>query len=267
MKVKTIRILLFVGVVALSSCTSTKNIAMFQNLKKQALDQKPIGIEPPVYHIKAFDNLYISILTLDPEVNNIYNPSNAGSSASAGTDQAFGSPIGQLINGYRVAADGTINLPILGKLKVAGLELEEAEEKLKLKAEEYLQEPTVQIKLLNFKINVLGEVNVPGIVYNYEGSMNIYEAIGNASGITNFADLKNIVVNRQIGNMTNSFKIDLTKDNVYNSDVYYLQPNDLVYIPPTNMAMRDEGRSNYSLFLGTISSVLLIVSIILTSTH
>jgi polysaccharide export outer membrane protein len=97
--------------------------------------------------------------------------------------------------------------------------------------------------------------------------MNIYEAIGNASGITNFADLKNIVVNRQIGNMTNSFKIDLTKDNVYNSDVYYLQPNDLVYIPPTNMAMRDEGRSNYSLFLGTISSVLLIVSIILTSTH
>ncbi len=262
MKIKITCILLLAVVATLSSCKSAKDITMFQDLKKQTFEQKPMSVKPPEYRIKISDNLYVSILTLDPEVNIIYNPSSAGSGASSGTDQAFGSEIGQLINGYRVATDSTINLPILGKLNVVGLKLEEAEKKLKIKAEEYLQDPTVQIKLLNFKVNVLGEVNVPGLVYNYEGSMNIYEAIGNASGITTFADLKNIVVSRQIGNLTNSYKIDLTRDDIYNSAVFYLQPNDLIYVPPTNMVMRDESRSNYSLFLGTITSVLLIITLI-----
>ena len=242
------------------SCKGTKDITMFQDLKKMKYIQNTISNTPPAYRIKVFDNLYLSVLTQDPNVNNIYNP-NQGSGESSSTNQMYGSSIGQYINGYRVAEDSTVNLPVIGKINLVGLTLKEAEERILLKAKEYLRTPTVQVKLLNFKINVLGEVNSPGFVYNYEGSMNIIEAIGYAQDITEYADLRNVVVNRQINNITNTYKVDLTTNDIYNSDVFYLQPNDILYIPPSKLVRRSENTSTYSLLLGTLSMVLVLISI------
>ena len=146
--------LLLIAVIIQTSCISTKDIIMFQE-SKEDYGLYNITRETPEHRIKPFDNLYLSVLTLDTEVNMLFNPSLAGSGFNSGTQQMYGDRASQYLNGYRVAADSTISLPILGEINVVGLTLIEAEKQLKKRAEEYLREPAVQVKMLNFKVNVI----------------------------------------------------------------------------------------------------------------
>jgi len=214
--------------------------------------------------IEPNDNLYISVLTLDPEVNQLFNPSRGGSGLNSGTQQMYGSPESRLINGYKVSPDSTIQLPILGKIKIVGITLEKAQEILKQRAEEYLKEPTVQVKLLNFRVNLSGEVRNPGIYYNYEGQLNIYEAISMASGITDFADLHNVIVKRESHDKVLTYNLDLTNNSVYTSEVFHLQTNDLIYIPPSTLKRRTQNSDTYSRILSTISTLLVAAALFLS---
>lgn len=260
MKNSTVIFLFFVVAFSQFSCTSPKDIIMFQDLR-QELELYDVPNHLTEHKIRPFDNLYLSILTLDPEVNKLFNPSLEGDGYNPGTQQMYGDKTSQFINGYRVSEDGTINLPILGEINFLGLTLEEAEKHLKAKAEEYLKKPTVQVKLLNFKVNVSGEVTVPGLYYNYEGRLNIIDAISMANGVTQYADIKNIIVIRQTRRSTKSFKLNFTDRSVYSSDVFYLQPNDIVYIPPNKFKRQMEYNSTYSLILSTISTVLVALTL------
>jgi len=261
MKVNRIIGLLFILV--LYSCSNTKDITMF---REEMGNYRPfLAPSKPFEHtIQPFDNLYLSILTLDPEVNQIFDPSLAGNGYPSSRN-LYDTPSGQYIYGYRVSAEGTITLPILGELNLVGLNLMEAEARLKSKAEEYLKEPTVQVKFLNYKVNVSGEINSPGVYYNYEGNINILEAISMAQGITDYADLHNVSVKRYLGDNIYTYSVNLTDNSVFASEVYYLQPNDLVYIPPTKLKRRRENSDTYSKFLGTLSLLLVAVTLVLNN--
>ena len=250
--------LMFITIILVSaSCKSTKEFTLFQDMKEIAYLRTNLNDRPPKYKIKVFDNLYINISTTDNEVNQMLNPglSGGGNVASSLTS---GSGVGQFIDGYHVIEDSTISVPILGDIKIAGFTLEEAENLIRVKAEEYLKNPSVQVKLLNFRLNVLGEVNSPGIYYNYEGAINIIDALGMAGGTSINSNLKKVVVNRQIDNVNYSYKVDLTNTNLYRSDVYYLQPYDVVYVPPSKKIMRSENLGTYSIIVSTLTSLLLI---------
>ncbi|AHW62269.1 polysaccharide export outer membrane protein [Draconibacterium orientale] len=243
-----------------TACSNTKNITMFQtNVEKADYFQVPGAA--PEHKIKPYDNLYLSILTLDSEVNKLFNPSLAGNGIYTGTQQMFGDPTSKYINGYRVSADSTIILPILGKIKLVDLTLDQAEDRVMRRAQEYLKEPTVQVKLLNFKVNISGEVKNPGIYYNYEGSLNILDALSEANGYTDFADLSNVTVKRHNGNRIYTHKVDFTNNSIYSSNVFYLQPNDMVYIPPSKLKRRNVNSDTYSKLLGTLSVLLVAASI------
>lgn len=242
------------------SCSSTKDIVMFQAPEKD-LNQFYVPQRVTEHKIVPFDNLYLSVLTLDPEVNKLFDPSLAGNGLSSGTEQMYGTPTSQHINGYRVSAKGTITLPIIGKIILAGLSLNEAQDRLRERTEEYLKEPTVQVKFLNYKVNISGEIKNPGIYYNYEGSINLLDAISMANGTTDYADLKNVMVKRYHGDRIYTHKINLTDNSVFSSDIYYLQPNDLVYIPPSELKRRRENSDTYSKILSTISTLLVAVAL------
>jgi polysaccharide export outer membrane protein len=261
---KTLIFSLFtVAIFILFSCSSTKNIRMFQETTNDP-GKVHIPPSPPKIEIKPFDNLYISIKTLDEEVNRIFNPSNTGGTGySSGTSSNYGDPTSQYINGYRVAQDSTVTLPVLGKINFGGLSLEEATERLRIRAEEFLREPTVDVKFLNYRVNLSGEIRTPGVYYNYEGSLNIYDAIGMANGITDFANLRNVVIKRQNDNKVYTHHVNLTDNSVYNSEVYYLQPNDIVYIPPDNLKRRRDNSDTYGRFLSTISTLIVAVAFVL----
>jgi polysaccharide biosynthesis/export protein len=260
---KVLLLYILLVIIFLSSCRSASELTMFQDLKGNA-SLFGFPSDAPEYLIKPFDNLYLSILTLDPQVNQLFNPSTVGGTGlGTGTQQMYGDRASQYINGYMVTEEGFVTLPILGQIKVAGLNLHEAQEQLKQKAEEYLKEPNVKVKVLNFKINVTGEVQNPGLYYNYEGNLNIIDAISMANGITQFANLEDVLVIRHNENETKTYNLNLTNKSVYLSDVFYLQPNDIVYIKPNKNKRANENNNIYSLVLSTVSTLMVAITLML----
>lgn len=253
---------MLVALLIVSSCRSPKDLIMFQETMGNAAGIYTTS-PPPKHKIKPFDNLYISIMTLDPDVNRQLNPSTLSSpNSSGGTSQMFGEPTSKYINGYVVSSDSIVTLPMLGDINLVGLTLTDAEQRVKIRAEEFLKDPQIQVKLLNYRVNVSGEVKVPGLYYNYEGNISMFDAISLSQGITEFADLKHVVVKRQAGNNFITYKVDLTDNSVYNSDVFYLQPNDLLYIPPSDLKMRNANSDTYGKLLSTISTLLVAAALI-----
>jgi polysaccharide biosynthesis/export protein len=244
------------------SCSNTQDITVMRDIKGDFRTHELPFKQPPEYRIQPFDNLFLSIMTLDPEVNEIFNPSARGTNNNSGTQGNFGTPVGQYINGYMVDAQGAVNLPVIGRLELGGLTFNEAEELLKSRAEEYLKEPSVQVKFLNYKINIAGEVRNPNLLYNYENTINLFDAISLANGITDYADLTNIIVVRKTNGTSYTHRVDATSKNVYASEAFYLQPNDFVYIPPGNLKRTRDNTTVYSLILSAISTLVVVGTVV-----
>jgi polysaccharide export outer membrane protein len=251
--------ILLIGV-AVFSCRSAKDFTYLQNATE---DQKISGGQNEIkeYKIKPYDNLYVSIkTTLNPEINQLFEGTTSMSGYQAGTDQMYGSPVSQYINGYQVDSIGNITLPILGMVAVDGLTLKQAKDQIQKKALEYLKEPTIKIKLLSFKYFVDGEVKSPGVYYSYSEKLNILEAIANARGVTENAKIEKTVVVRETSKGTDIIHLDLTDKSLFKSEAYYLQPNDMVYIEPGKNKKLELNSTSYSLFLTTLTTVLVILN-------
>jgi polysaccharide export outer membrane protein len=175
--------------------------------------------------------------------------------------QMYGDFVSQYINGYQVDSLGIVTLPILGDIPVVGLTLNQIEDRIQQKSLEFLKDPSIKVKLLSFKINVSGEVNNPGIYYSYNEKLTILEAISMAAGVTDNAQLKNAVLIRETSNGSSTYNIDLTSKNLLTSKAYYLQPNDLIYIKPGKNKQVELNSTSYSLFLTTITTLLLVYNI------
>ncbi len=240
------------------SCSNTQEITMLSDITGDRSIYELSPKEQPDYRIRPSDLLYLKILTLDPQINEIFNPSKTGNSSQTGTTQLYGSPVGQYLNGYLVADDGTVTIPIIGKVEMGGLTLKEAEELLITRAEEYLKQPSVQVKFLNYKITIAGEVKEPNLLYNYERNINIFDAISMANGITDYADLTNVLVVRKSNGTSHAYKVDATSRNIYASEVFYLLPNDFVYVPPTNLKRTRDNTTVYSLILSAVSTLIVV---------
>lgn len=264
MKIKIfIRLAIFLGAtLLLGSCRSTKEFTFFQNISKDEFSPEIIG-KVCEYRVKTFDNLYINIKTLNPEVNALFD---AGGTASGGynggTSSNYGDNTSRYINGYQVDTNGMVVLPIIGSIEVSGLSLIQIQEKIHAKSLNYLKDPTITVKLLSFKVNVTGEVKNSGLYYSYGEKISILDAISLAGGVTDNAKAKNVLVIRQLENGTRSFNLDLTKKNLLTSEAYYLQPDDIIYIKPSRNKKTELNATSYSLLLSTITTLLLIYNIV-----
>ena len=260
---KKIIFLVFIsGVIMLiTSCRSSKEFTFFQDVNST---QNMPGVSKKVqdYKIHPYDNLYINIKTMNPDVDRLFDANESTSSYSAGTFQMYGDYVSQYINGYQVDSMGTITLPILGSIEVAGLTLKQIQARVQKKSLEFLKDPLIKIKLLSFKINISGEVKNPGVYYSYNEKLNILEAISMASGVTDNAMLSNTLLIRENANGTITYNIDLTSKNLLKSEAYYLQPNDLIYIKPGRNKSMELNTTSYSLFLTTITTLLLVYNIL-----
>jgi len=251
--------LLLIGLISFSACRSHKDLMYLRDVTGQeTLNALPKS--QPEYRIKSKDNLYISIVTANPELNKVYNPPQTGTNTSE--NNQFEGTAGQYINGNEVDESGNIMLPIIGKIQVAGKTLPEAQREVEAKAVAFVKQPTVKVRLLNFKVTVLGEVKNPGVYTNYNYSFTALEAIGMANGNTEFAALNNILVLRPTPQGSQTFILNLNNKAVLASDGYYLQPNDVIVIQPAKAKNSQFRISTASLVLGTISSILLLLNFI-----
>ncbi len=169
-----------------------------------------------------------------------------------------------ILAGYKIDEEGFIELPVLGRLNIAGLSVIQTQKKIRTLAAKYLQNPTVNVRLISFQVTLLGEVNAPGKYSTIMPKTSIMDAIGMSKGLTNFADRSNIKLIRHVNNTAHVVYLNLLDEELISSPYYYLKPNDLILIAPLKAKnFKNFQAGNISLII----SALTLISILILNTR
>ena len=251
-------LLIIFTLIILTSCRSSKDFIFLKDAANGEII-KSIPVQTFDHNLKNGDILYVSIKSINPEVNMLFNPeANMQNPNIGGNDYLkYTTPSGAYLYGYEIDGDGNIKLPMLGKIKVSGIPVSQVESVVQKKADEYLKDAIVKVKLLNYKVTVLCEVRNPGDYYNYNNSITVLQALAMANGNTEFATIKKVMVVRTLPEGNKSYLLDLTSKDIYLSDGYYLQPNDYVIVHPDKNKFWAVNGQAISLTLSSLSILLL----------
>ena len=211
------------------SCGPSRNLVYFSDLNENA-EQSAKILNLPDTKIQPDDILSISVSTLNPESNALFN-----SGILLPTVTTLNNPTSTLVKeGYLVDKNGFISFPVLGQVKLGGLSKEEATRKMVTELKRYIKgEPLVNIRFLNFKVTVIGEVNNPSTLTISSDKINILEALGMAGDMTPYGKRENVLIIREKEGKRNITRINLNNKEALNSPYFYLQQNDVVYVEPS----------------------------------
>lgn len=224
-------------------------------LQNKALSESravPMENKRPEYLIQSNDVLAVQIKSSQREFNDIFN--------SSGENNNFlNNPGAFFLSGYSVDNGGFISIPTLGKVMVRGLSLNKATEVVKKEVDKLLNDATVQVKLMSFKISVVGEVKNPGYFYIYNNQATILEGLGLAGDLSDFGNRKKVKLVRQTDTGSEVVLLDLTNPDLAKSKYFYLLPNDAIYVEPLKVkATRGNLAQLGILFSGVTTLVLLL---------
>lgn len=238
----------------LQSCSSKKEIIYFQD----ASDFIDKDVKYQKNTIQPNDILSIAISALVPETAIAYNKQ----MASKGSTQPATNIEVLKLQGYLVDNDGLITLPVLGNVDTKGKTIKDLERYLYmvLEKENHLVKPSVNIRLLNAKITVLGEVKLPGTFTFTEQVISIPQALGYAGDLTINGKRTDIMLIREVDGVRSIFHIDLTSTDWMDDENYFVKPNDVLIISPNNAKIKSAG------YIGNVSSVLSVLSLLITTT-
>jgi polysaccharide export outer membrane protein len=162
--------------------------------------------------------------------------------------------------GFELDAEGYLELPYIGKLKLSGFTLTETEAQIKEKLKGYFETPVVRVQLLNFHFTILGEVNNEGRYTLFDPNGNIIDAIAIAGNLNDFADRSKIKVVRFEGAKATVFYVNILKEDLLGQSGFFLKPNDLIIVPPLQArASRKYTLPTYTTAVSLISSTLTFV--------
>lgn len=253
-------VLLFFILLTCASCVSQKKMIYLQGA--DYLQDNPQQIKENFeLKIQFDDQLAISISSKDRELIEPFN-NNTLIGSGSGMNSQYNSQAG--VSYFQVDKDGNIEFPIFGTLKASGLTRMELAKVLenRLISQNYIKDPLVSIKIMSFKVTVLGEVKAPG-VQNVTGErLTLLEALGMAGDLLPSARRENIMVIREEDGKRKSYMVDLTSSyDVLNSPCYYLQQNDVVYVEP-NSAIRVKGSGTMSTVTSTVGMISMLASLV-----
>ena len=218
--------------VAVSSCTTPKNIAYFQDLNQNP--DTVITLQNKTITLKPADRLYIGVKSKDPQISQLFslmNGNNSSSMSSLSKDAFY----------YTVDSHGNIDFPVLGTIAVGGLTREQVAEKIKseLLRQSLVKDPVVTVTLSNLHYSVMGEVSNPGQYDIDDEKVTILDAISKAGDLTIQGRRNDVMVLRQEDGHQKIYKVDLCSGkNIFSSPAYYLQQNDVVYVTPNDTKKR-----------------------------
>jgi polysaccharide export outer membrane protein len=255
--------LLYAGLLlALCSCVTNKKYVYLQkddvNVKGLPKDSvmREYDLREFDYRIQPNDLISVRFQSLTPEEFDFFsrNIQQQGTNVLTGGNAQL---VGELVD-----ENGEIPFPVVGKVKVAGLTVFEIQEKLQQIADQYLESPIVKVRLLNFRITLLGEVNHEGTVTMGNNRVSMIEALGLAGGLTDLADKRNIKLIRQKGGQTEVVYLDLLDENFITSPYYYVYQNDILIVPALKQRpFRRYFGPNLSLVISSISLLLLVLNL------
>lgn len=254
---------LFLAVLLMSSCVTNKK---YVYLQKDDVNDKDLPKDSLVrsytqqqfeYLIQPEDNLSIRFESLTPQEYDIFN---RGMNQQQNQNLNVGNAI---IMGELVDPQGEVAYPVIGKVKVAGLTVYQAQVKLQEIADQYLESPIVKVRLINFRFTILGEARREGTVILPNNRVGYIEALGLAGGLTDFADKKNVKLIRQVGGETQVRYINLLDEAFLTSPDYFVHQNDILIVP----ALRQRPYQTYfgknlSLVISSLSLLLITITLI-----
>ncbi|WP_378982157.1 polysaccharide biosynthesis/export family protein [Pedobacter lithocola] len=238
----------------LFSCSAYKQVPYFQDAK--ANSTLPIENYSPLT-VQKNDILGINITSLNPEASAIFN-NNLTRTNGSNFDV---SPVNPVM-GYLVDQEGNINLPILGETKVLGITTSEVQQKIMAKVSSLLKGASVTVRLLNFKVSVLGDVEHPGVFPITNERVTVTEALALAGDLNITAKRSNVILIREMDGQRTIFPIDLTSNNAITSTHYYLKNNDVIYVQPgkTKYAQVSRGFQTGTLIVSALSVIAIVFS-------
>lgn len=230
MKLLTRMIVILLGGIVLTSCISNRRIVYLQDKSQHKPWNKTIdttfAVQKSNYILEPQDILY-----LKSEHVELTEGATSQVSESDLNDSRVIQAV-PILTGYSINDSGNVNLPVLGRIHLSGLSLLQAQDKITNVAREFYTDPSIKIFLLNNYVTILGEVNKPGRYPIYDNRINVFQALGEAGGATDFADREEVKIIRSRDNKQEIKYIDLTDENLLTSPYYYLQPGDILMVKP-----------------------------------
>jgi polysaccharide biosynthesis/export protein len=246
-------------ILLLASCSPKRYIYVREDKKPEQDSTFYITIKRQ-YVLQPGDIIYISIHSSLSDTKGMFHFPGQEQVGSSVTNQG-GS---MYLNQFVIADDGTISIPVIGKVYIAGSTVEETEKIIEFEAQKYVTDALARVKLVSYEITFMGEFAHVGKINFYEDRLNILDAIAEAGEVTYYGDRKNVRVLRQTPDGLNTFRIDLTNKSLLTSDKFFLQPNDIIYAEPLPRKIFRVNAADYSIILTTISSTLALIAVILT---
>jgi len=240
------------------SCTTPARIGYLRDLE---YNTEYAARPAPELKLKVDDQIAIQVYSVDPELSAPFN-TGAGLTTGSGIEASMSSS-------YTVDGEGNIDFPVLGNIYVEGKTLAEVR---KIIADEiarrgYIREPVVKASLENFTITILGQTG-QSVMPVKGNSINILQVIAEAGGIAaETAKINDIMVVRTENGERKAYTLNLQTKNLYESPVFYLQQNDLVYVKPRGLRMSNAGDLFLKIFSPAISAVSAIAYMLLWSSR
>lgn len=247
-------LLAVISVIALSSCISQKRTVYLQNQSKYSSGENAFENDLAIYKIQPGDLLYINIRNLDPKNMSLFEGGDRG-------DYQMQSEMGVYLKSYQVNDSGYINFPVIGKIHVAGNSISQIKDQMQQVLDDYYQLTTITVKLVNFKISLLGEVTRPGTYTVYQDKLNIFQAISMGGDLTSYGNRKNVsIIRKTKTGGTEIIKVNLLSSSILELPGFYLQPEDIIYVEPMKSKTFAFTSFPYAIVLSTITTTLLILN-------
>jgi polysaccharide biosynthesis/export protein len=243
----------FFFLVFLVSCKTQNGITYNYLLQMDTSQSRLINLPEP--RIQKGDLLSIKVYSLsaDPRTDIPYNL------PEQNTTSAIVTPT----SGYLVDETGNIEYPRIGTLHVAGLTRTELAQQVKAKLEDVLKSPSVNVRFLNYRVTVLGEVKSPGTFTVPTERVTILEALGLAGDVTEFGKRDTVKVAREVNGQVQLGYVPLNSSDLFSSPYFRLQQNDVVFVDQTRRRIRQQEQQNFAQQLGLATSIITAIALII----
>ena len=230
----------------LISCVPAKKLSYFNDID----DLKEPAHNPRIQKvIMPFDKLYIRVLSIDEQTNQIFNSAEELRSGGYGSN----------VIGYLVDENGNVNFPFVGDINVASLTTTLASEKVQKALNAYVPNTAIIVKFVDNQVTVMGEVQRQGVFPFIHDKISIYEALGLGGGLTRYGDRENIILIRNEGDKVMHYRLNLSDSKIASKDHYYVLPNDVIVVEPLKAISSSYSNITYTTILTSVTTLIAVL--------
>ena len=251
-------LLAVLGALLFASCASRESIVYYQDIDQQT---RVVGTHNTL--IQPDDLLMIIVSAQNPLAAEAYNLT-TNLTVDPNDQSGIARRQQQL---YLVDSEGYIDFPVLGRLLIGGKTKEQVSDEMHALIAKDIKDAVINIRLMNYKVTVMGEVNRPGVHKINSERITLPEALSLSGDLTKYGKRDNILITRETTNGITTQRVDLTSTDFMQSDYFYLKQNDIVYVEPNKTRVNSSGVGpNISIYLTVISLLLTTTALILSNT-